>query len=55
MDLDDSGRFAGVTITSIRKVELQSVEDQSDEGEDSEGESSENVTMDFTLILKIGG
>jgi type IV pilus assembly protein PilM len=48
--LDDSGRFAGVTIASIMKVE-----DQSTEGDGSEGESSENVTMDFTLILKIGG
>jgi len=53
--LDDSGRFAGVIITSIRKVELQSVEDQSAEGEGSEGESNVNVKMDFNLILKIGG
>jgi len=48
--LDDSGRFAGVIIASMKKVEVESVE-----GESSEGESNENVRMDFTLILETGG
>jgi type IV pilus assembly protein PilM len=48
--LDDSGRFAGVTIASIMKVELDSVADQS-----AEGDGNANVRMDFTLILKTGG
>jgi type IV pilus assembly protein PilM len=48
--LDDSGRFAGVIIASINKVELQSVKDQS-----AEGEGNGNVRMNFTLILETGG
>ena len=49
--LDDSGRFAGVIIASIRRIE----EVSSAEGEGSEGESNENAVMDFALILETGG
>ena len=53
--LADSGLFAGVTVSSIRRVELQSTGDQSAEDQSAEGESSGNVRMDFTLTIKIGG
>jgi Tfp pilus assembly protein PilN len=44
--LDDSGRFAGVTIASIRKVEVDSVEAQSAEAQSAEDQSAEDQSVE---------
>ena len=49
-NLDDSGRFAEIIIASMKKVAVESVE-----GEGTEGESIQAQSMDFILILKVGG
>jgi hypothetical protein len=49
-NLDDSGRFAEIIIASMKKVAVESVE-----GEGTEDESIQAQSMDFTLILKVGG